>query len=144
MYKKVILAILAIVSLMLVACGGSEQITINDSWGRPSPGSAANAAFYMSIHNNGSEVEELVAADVDICDQIELHESRIDDNGVMSMRHIEKIIIPPGETIDLEPGGLHIMCISRQADLAPGDEIPIRLQFANFGDLTVEAEIREQ
>ena len=142
--RKIILPLLALVGLMLVACGSSEQITVTNLWGRPSPGSAANAAFYLSIHNNGPELEELVAADIDICGQTELHESTIDENSVMSMQHVEKIKVPPGETIHLEPGGLHIMCIDRQADLAPGDSIPITLQFANYGELSVEAEIREQ
>ena len=144
MSSHIILPLLAIVSLMPVACGSSEQITVTDLWGRPSPGSAANAAFYVSIHNNGSELEELVAADIDICGQTELHKSTIDENSVMSMQHVEKIKVPPGETIHLAPGGYHIMCFDRQADLAPGDQIPITLQFANYGELSVEAEIREQ
>jgi copper(I)-binding protein len=136
--------LLVLISLLLVACGSSEQISATDLWGRPSPGSAANAAFYVTIHNSGSELEELVAADIDICGQTELHESTFDENNVMSMQHVEKITIPPGETIHLEPGGLHIMCIDRQANLEPGDLIPIMLQFANYGELSVEAEIREQ
>ena len=136
--------LLALVSLVLVACASSEQITATDLWGRPSPGSATNAAFYGTILNHGAELEELVAADIEICGQTELHKSTLDENSVMSMQHVEKIVIPPGEMIQLEPGGLHIMCIDRQADLDPGDLIPIRLQFANFGELSVEAEIREQ
>lgn len=144
MNGKVVGFFMVTVSLMLVACGSSEQLTVSDSWGRPSPMAAANAAFYMSIHNNSSDVEELVAAEIDICGQTELHESMIDENGVMSMHHVEAIIIPPGETILLEPGGLHIMCINRQGDLVAGDQIPILLQFTTLGDITVEAEIREQ
>jgi copper(I)-binding protein len=141
---KLVLPLLALVCLVGVACGSSEQITVTDLWGRPSPGSAANAAFYVSIHNNGSALEELVAADIDICGQTELHESTIDENSVMRMQHVEIIRVPPGETIHLEPGGYHIMCIDRQADLDPGDQIPITLHFANYGELSVEAEIREQ
>ncbi len=138
------LLFLPIISLLWVACGSSEQITVSDLWGRPSPGSADNAAFYVTIHNSGSELEELVAVDIDICGQTELHESSFDENNVMSMQHVEKIAVPSGETIHLEPGGLHIMCIDRQANLEPGDLIPITLQFANYGELLVEAEIREQ
>lgn len=144
MNGKVMALLLVLITLMLVACGSSEQVTVTDLWGRPSPMSAANAAFYMSIHNNGSEPEELQAADIDICGRTELHESKIDDNGVMSMHHVEKIDIPPGQTISLEPGGLHIMCIGRQAELVSGEQIPILLEFATLGELEVEADIREQ
>ncbi len=136
--------LLLLLSLVLVACATSEQITATGLWGRPSPGSATNAAFYGTIHNHGAEFEELVAADIDICGRTELHESTLDENSIMSMHHIEKIAIPPGGMIKLEPGGLHIMCIDRQADLDPGDLVPIRLQFLNFGELSVKASIREQ
>jgi copper(I)-binding protein len=36
------------------------------------------------------------------------------------------------------------MCIDRQADLASGDSVPISLSFSEAGEITVEAEIREQ
>ena len=134
----------ALIGLLLVACGSSEQIAATDLWGRPSPASAANTAFYVTIRNNGSELETLVAAEIDICDQTELHQSTLDENSIMSMQHVEKIEIPPGETIHLEPGGLHIMCLDRLANLEPGELVPIRLQFATYGQLAVEAEIRAQ
>lgn len=141
MNRKVLVPLIFFVCLVIVACGPSEQVIVSDVWGRPSPGSAANAAFYMSIHNNGSELEVLVTADIDICAKTELHESIVDDNSVMSMHHVDKIGLPPGETIHLEPGGLHIMCIDRQAELEPGDQIPITLHLAHEGDLSVEATI---
>lgn len=138
------LLLFALVSLFMTACGSSEEISASGPWGRPSPGSAANAAFYVTLHNHTAEVEELVAAESDICAQVELHESAMDENNVMSMRHVEKIVILPGETVQLEPGGLHIMCIDRLVALEPGDLVPIRLHFAKHGELSIEAEIREQ
>jgi copper(I)-binding protein len=36
------------------------------------------------------------------------------------------------------------MCIDRQADLNPGDRVPISLSFKQAGEVVVEAEIREQ
>ncbi len=62
----------------------------------------------------------------------------------MNMQQVQHIDIPAGQTIALEPGGLHVMCIDRQADLAPGDSVPISLSFAEAGAISVNAEIREE
>jgi copper(I)-binding protein len=56
---------------------------------------------------------------------------------------VQQIDIPAGETVALEPGGLHVMCIDRQADLTPGDRVSISLSFTRAGEIVVEAEISE-
>lgn len=138
--------VLLLAGLLLGACSSEEQagIVVEDIWGRPSPMSASNAAFYMAIKNNGQDQDSLVEASIDICGATELHMSSIDDAGVMSMQQVQQIDIPAGETTALEPGGLHVMCISRQADLNPGDSVPISLSFSQAGEIIVEATIREQ
>lgn len=143
--KKTKFFVILLVGLFLVACSSGERdgVTVEDVWGRSAPMSASNAAFYMTINNAGQEQDSLVAASISICDVTELHMSSIDDNGVMSMRQVQQIDVPAGETKNLEPGGLHIMCIGRQADLNPGDSIPISLSFARAGEIAAEANIKE-
>jgi copper(I)-binding protein len=132
--------------LLLAACTAGDQgsLAVEEAWGRPSPKSAANAAFYMVINNSGQENDTLAGASLDICGRTELHLSAIDDDGVMSMQQMQKIDVPAGELVTLEPGGLHVMCIDRQAELNPGDRFPMTLIFVNAGELAVEAEIRER
>lgn len=143
--KTVIYAFLLIVSIVSTACGPREPlIEVTDVWGRPSPNSSANAAFYLTIQNKGREADKLVAAEAAHCDMTMLHESVIDENDVMHMEHVEEIVIPPGDTIQLEIGGLHIMCLSRQIDHVPDLQVPITLTFATSGDIQVQAVIMEQ
>jgi len=146
MLTRSISLLVLLIGLLLAACNSADQggLVVEDVWGRPSPGSASNSAFYMVISNKGQEGESLIAASIDICGATELHVSAMDDAGVMSMQQVQQIDIPTGETITLEPGGFHIMCIGRQADLTPGDTVPISLSFSQAGEITVEAEIREQ
>jgi copper(I)-binding protein len=132
--------------MLLVACNASDQdgLVIEDVWGRPSPSSASNAAFYMTIENPSGAEDALVEAFIDVCGATELHISNIDEAGVMSMQQVQQIDIAANETTFLEPGGLHVMCISRRVDLNPDDSIPITLSFARAGEIIVTAEIREQ
>jgi hypothetical protein len=137
---------LLLLGFSLVACspGGQTTAIVSDVWGRPSPASATNAAFYMNIRNNGTLDDTLTSADAGICDSTELHESEIDDAGVMSMEQVRNIDIPSGESVSLEPGGLHVMCIGLASQLEAGQMVPIELSVRRSGTLHVQAEIKEE
>ncbi len=63
---------------------------------------------------------------------------------MMGMREIDAIEIPAGETVELVPGGLHIMLIDLVEDLEVGDRFEVTLTFEHAGDVTVTAEVRAQ
>ncbi len=132
-----------VVALVAGACGGSDDISIEEPWGRPSPMSEGNAAFYMDI-TGGADDDTLTAASTDACGVVELHETSMNDEGVMSMRHLPSgIPIPAGETVSLEPGGLHIMCMMVTEPLETGQMIDLDLEFSSGETMAVEVEIRE-
>jgi copper(I)-binding protein len=64
--------------------------------------------------------------------------------GMMGMREVASIAIPTGETVELVPGGYHIMLIDLVRDLDPGDTFEVTLVFERAGERTVTAEVREQ
>jgi copper(I)-binding protein len=138
----------ALVAAMIVtACSAADgpAIAVDDAWGRPSPAAATNGAFYMVISNDGSEVDRLLAATSSACGVVELHESTMSDDGVMGMRPVEggAIDIPAGGEVTLEPGGLHLMCIVKQAEFDVGAVLDLELEFQQSGTVPVEVEIRE-
>jgi copper(I)-binding protein len=55
---------------------------------------------------------------------------------------VEALDVAAGETVRLEPGGLHLM-IHDAAGLAPGGELPLRLVFADGETREVTATVRE-
>lgn len=147
MKKTVMLFLLLLV--LAAGCapagGDSEGLVVTDVWGRTSPMAAQNGAFYLNITNNSGSEERLLSARSDVCGTTELHEMYMREDDVMGMRPVSEgyITIPAGATVALEVGGLHVMCIDKQAEFALGDEIPLVLTFANAGERTVTAEIRE-
>jgi copper(I)-binding protein len=92
----------------------------------------------------GAEEDDvLVSATSPACGMVELHETQMSD-GVMSMQHLPQgIPVPAGETVSLEPGGLHVMCMGVQSPLTVGEMVEVALEFENSGSKTIEAEIRE-
>ena len=48
------------------------------------------------------------------------------------------LVIPPGQTVKLEPGGYHLMIIGPKQAFKVGDHIPATLRFEHAGSLKVE------
>lgn len=144
--KRWNVVLFATLILLFVACGGTaDTVSVEGAWGRVSPRSAENGAFYMQLINNSSENDTLLSAQADMCGTVELHESYMDEGGVMAMRPVEggQIVVPSGETVELKVGGLHVMCLGIGDGFAVGQKIPVTLQFEKAGTITVEVEIRE-
>lgn len=147
--KRAMLLVLFLVLIVTTGCatsgGNAGEIEIENVWGRSSPMVAQNGAFYMIITNNTGQDDELLAASTDVCGTVELHEMYMKENDVMGMRQVPggTIPVPAGETVELKVGGLHVMCIDKQAAFEVGDKVPISLEFANAGEIGVTAEIRE-
>jgi copper(I)-binding protein len=68
----------------------------------------------------------------------------MDDSApMMGMREVAQIDLPAGETVRLEPGGLHIMLLDLVEDLEPGDTFELTLDLDRGDDLTVTVEVRD-
>jgi len=66
------------------------------------------------------------------------------DMGAMVMQQIMALDLPAGETVNLEPGGYHVMLIDLAEPLAEGDTFNVTLDFAEADDLTVEVVVRTE
>ena len=103
----------------------------------------ANSAVYMVLANGGAEADSLVAAQADVSNAIEIHETKMEGD-VMRMAQVEGgIQVPAGGQVELKPGGLHVMLIGLTRDLNVGDTFPLTLEFASGAKLQVEAEVRQ-
>jgi copper(I)-binding protein len=139
--------ILILAAVILAGCKPAvdgPQIVTSDAWGRSSPKMAMAGAVYVVLKNKGSEADRLIAVSSAAAKTVEIHESYM-ENGVMGMRPLEGgLEIPAGETVELKPGGYHIMLIDLVEPLQVGAKITVTLQFEKSGELVLEAEIREQ
>ena len=146
--KKALFVALSILlfATSLSACQSipkGPQIEISNAWGRPSPMKAGNGAAYMLIENNGSEDDRLINAYSDIAEVTEIHDMKIED-GVMTMFHVpEGYVIAAGSSVELAPGGKHIMFISLFDQLEVGQTVTVELDFEKTGKMIVEIEIKE-
>jgi copper(I)-binding protein len=71
----------------------------------------------------------------------EIHETSMDSSGMAGMHPIERLEIPAGGTVTLEPGGYHLMLMDAEA-MTVGSTVELRLEFEGAGTVVVQAEVR--
>ena len=117
-----IVFLLALIGAPPALAGG---LTIADAWTPEAPPGRTMAGF-MTLHNTGDQAISLTAARSPQFGRVEIHTMSMDD-GVMRMRRLDRLVIDPGATVRLEPGGLHLMLFEPRNRLAVGDAIAITL-----------------
>ena len=160
-----LLANLLVLLLAATACtqappapAASQGLNAQNVWARPATmmgsmpmeGDAeqmqhggANSAVYMVLANGGAAADRLVAAQADVSNAVEIHETKMEGD-VMRMTQVEGgIEVPAGGQVELKPGGYHVMLIGLTRDLAVGDTFPVTLEFESGKSLVVEAEVRQ-
>jgi copper(I)-binding protein len=64
------------------------------------------------------------------------------DGGLLVMRPVDGLLIPPGTPLRMEPGGTHLMLERLARTLRPGDTVEVRLQFRLNGARTLRLPVR--
>jgi periplasmic copper chaperone A len=147
MQKKPILAtLMAAAALTLVAHGAEPTapaahpttIVIDNAWSRATPPGASVGAGYFTVTNKGAVPDRLIAVTSAAADHAEVHEMAM-KNGVMTMRPLASgLEIKPGETVQLKPGGNHVMMFGLKQPLKAGEKVKGTLTFEKAGTLDIE------
>ena len=94
---------------------------------------------YVAITNHGNSDDTLVSTSASFAKRVEFHEMTHNDGVMKMLRRGEGIAIRAGETLILNPGGLHIMFTGLKETLQPGEMREITLEFASGHRMTVPA-----
>ena len=121
------------VSLMMLSTAMASDLMFGALQFRATVGSMPSSAAYLSITNHGAMADRLLAVESGLARKTELHKMEV-TNGVMKMRQIDGgIAIPAGKTIQLAPGGLHVMLIGLKAPLNADENYQVTLVFEKAG-----------
>lgn len=116
----------------------SGSLQIDHPWTRVTPRGATVAGGYAKIENKGKTADRLIGASAEVSGRTELHEMAMEGT-VMRMRALANgIEIPAGGSVELKPGGLHIMFMELKAPLEQGKHFKGTLIFEKAGTVPVE------
>lgn len=120
------LAMAAVMAMALAAhAQRSADIDVKSAWARPTvAGQMGTGAFMNLTSRDGAR---LLGASSDVAGVVEIHEMAMEGN-VMRMRPIRSLDLPAGGTVELKPGGHHMMLMDLKRPLATGEKIKVELR----------------
>ncbi|MBA1155233.1 DUF1775 domain-containing protein [Microvirga mediterraneensis] len=117
-------------------------LSLEQAWSRATPGGAKVGGGYVSITNTGAAPDRLIGGSFPLASKVEVHEMRLDGD-VMRMKPVEGgLEIKPGATVELKPGGLHLMFMDLKEPLKEGQTVKGTLVFEKAGPVEVEYAVR--
>ena len=110
------------IALSLAASGAAAEVVATKAWVRATvPGQQTTGAF---VTLTSSEPARLVGVSSPAAKIAELHASE-QSGGVMRMHAVDAIALPAGRTVELKPGGYHVMLIDLRHPVRAGDRVPL-------------------
>lgn len=140
--KAIVGATVALAALTAVAHSYKlGEIDIGHPYARPTREGQSVAGGYLKLTNKGV-ADRLVSARSLAADAAELHSMTMDGD-VMKMRQVDAIELATGQTVELKPGGYHLMLMGLKAPLKAGDQIPLTLKFEKAGEVVVTLKVED-
>jgi len=136
-----------VASMVLAGYGtaamAADEIRVADAWVRATAPGQGVAGAYMNLTSRSPVA--LLGAASPVAGRVELHTMSM-NGGVMRMRPLDRLELPPNKTVSLTPGGHHLMLIDVKRPLKAGERVALVLtvQSPKNGKLKVhvDAEVR--
>lgn len=119
---------------------GMAAVDVKNAWARPSvPGQSGTGAFMQLSAPQGLR---LVGVATPLAGVAELHEMQM-DGGTMRMRELKDgLALPARQTVELKPGGYHLMLMDLKQPLAKGTQLPLTLRFVDARGVASQREVQ--
>jgi copper(I)-binding protein len=111
-----------------LSAGAARSPAVTDAWARATVPKQPVAAAYMKISSTSPVT--LIRIETDAAKQVQVHNMQMNE-GVMQMRKHDQVDIPAGKTIELAPGGMHLMLLGLKKPLKAGDAITVKMTFVD-------------
>ena len=135
-----------LIAALVFICGSvsaqtyqAGDLTLTDAFSYPTTG--RSGAGYFTLTNDGA-ADALLDVEADY-PKVMLHKSMMKD-GVMTMEHQMRVVVPPQGEIEFAPGGYHVMFMGLKEGWGVGDDIKATLIFEKSGSLEVTFKVIER
>ena len=135
-----------LIAALVLICGSvsaqtyqAGDLTLTDAFSYPTTG--RSGAGYFTLTNDGA-ADALLDVEADY-PKVMLHKSMMKD-GVMTMEHQMRVVVPPQGEIEFAPGGYHVMFMGLKEGWGVGDDIKATLIFEKSGGLEVTFKVIER
>lgn len=130
-------------STALPAVAAPACVTIDNGWMRLPPGPMPMTAGYARIRNDCRDEVVVVGAGSRAFEEVSLHQTTLVE-GVSRMREITRLPVAAGTSVQLQPGGLHLMLMRPEVVLQEGAQLPLRLSLADGSKVDGTLQVRRE
>jgi periplasmic copper chaperone A len=110
------------------ALAQAALVKVEGGWARPTVQGQKSSGAFMRI--TAQEDTQLVGLSSPVAGVAEVHEMKMDGD-IMKMRALPALTLPAGQTVQLKPGGYHVMRMDLKIQLAKNSTVPMTLRFKN-------------
>ena len=130
------------IAALLVALPAAAQVTVTDPWVRGTVAGQLATGAFMKLQS--AKDARLVEAASPVAGVVEIHEMAMENN-IMRMRAVPALSLPAGRTVELKPGGYHVMLMDLKQQMKEGEVVPVTLTVESGGKretIEVKAPVR--
>jgi copper(I)-binding protein len=128
---------------LFFAVPAAAEIKASDGWARATTPGAKVGAAYFTLVNTGAEERKLLKITSPVSDEVSIHRTSITAQGTARMWPMALLAVDAGQTLRLEPGGLHVMFNVLKAPLVAGQKVPLTMKFdGGEAEFTLVLEVR--
>lgn len=122
-----------------VAAGDLE---ISGYWAKAMLPNQPTGGGYLTLTNKGGEPDRLISVSTGAAGMVEIHTMEMADD-VMTMRPIDgQLEIPAGGSVELKPGGMHLMFMHVHEPFKEGTTVPVTLEFEKAGKVEIALPVK--
>ena len=112
------------VALTLAISATQAQTTVKEPWVRGTVAQQKATGAFMQV--TSAQGGKLVSASSPSAGVVEIHEMAM-EGSTMKMRAVPALDLPAGKSVDLKPGGYHVMLMDLKRELKAGESVPVTL-----------------
>ena len=119
--------------VLLASCTPAPEgpeLTFDAAWVRAAPPGHGMTAGFGTLTNHGPDAIELVGFGSPTWADVSLHRTELVD-GVSRMREVESLTVPADGSVELAPGGYHLMLMMPAGPAVPGDKVTVTMTTAD-------------
>ena len=98
------------------------KLGVMDAWIRAAPPGTEMMAGYATLNNSGDERVTVLTVQSDTFREASIHETIV-SHEVTKMREVQRLDLEPGATVEMRPGGKHLMLSGPRHAIAAGDKV---------------------
>ncbi|TXS89001.1 copper chaperone PCu(A)C [Parahaliea maris] len=133
----------ALIALLAAPVSAFAGLELSEAWVRALPPVQRNTAAYLTLRNAGDSVITVTGGHAAGADRLEIHRSE-QVEGTMRMRQVSELTLAPGEQLQLQPGGVHLMLLGLQKMPAEGEQVELCLTLAASDPVCIVAPVQRR